>query len=119
MLGGIIANLSTLSPGIRANAEWLVSYAKRHGVKVTVTSVRRSRAKQQQLYENWKAGLSKWPANPPGQSAHEYGLAWDSVVAPEYQWWWNLLREWAGWQVPKNDEIHAQVPDWREWVSSR
>lgn len=119
--------LSGLHPQVRAAAEWCLRVAEYYGVKVTVTSAYRSTAHQKQLYDQYRNCVNKgifgtpacptrWPANPPGQSAHEYRLAWDSVVQPQYQSWWNRVREMAGFRIPPNDAIHAEVPNWRQYV---
>jgi len=45
--------------------------------KIVVNSSYRSWAKQAALYAAYKAGLSKFPAAPPGRSYHNIGLALD------------------------------------------
>jgi LAS superfamily LD-carboxypeptidase LdcB len=89
-------------------AEWLVSAAPSAGARtVRITSVRRSKAQQQQLYRNWLAGRSRFPAAPPGSSKHEYGLAFDMVTEPFSvlttlgDWWRQLGGEWS-----PTDPIH-------------
>lgn len=125
--------LRGLHAALRPYADALVSYAASQGVPVTVTSVYRSLDHQQKLRANYELCVSRglegqsvsltpgmscaWPANRAGDSAHNYGLAWDSVVAPEHQEFWNALRRWAGWVVPPNDQIHAEYPNWRAIVS--
>lgn len=109
--------LRGLNPVVRVHAQWCLDVANHYGVPVTVTSGVRSRQKQQYLYDQWKAGKSKWPANPPGQSAHEYKLAWDSTVPEPYWAWWNMVRRAAGFRVPDHDRIHAEVPNWRQYVA--
>lgn len=105
--------LRGLHPVVRLRAQWALDVARHYRVPVTVTSTVRTRQQQQHLYEQWKLGKSKWPANPPGYSAHEYGLAFDSTV-PEQLWsWWSAVRTAAGFRVPPNDKIHAEVPHWR------
>lgn len=126
--------LNGLVPEVRRRAEWCVRAAEYFGIPVTVTSVKRDWAKQQSLYDNFlrckarglypsSASISpgmtcKYPANPPGQSAHEYGLAWDSWVEPQYQGVWRQIREYAGFRVPSHDLIHAELPQWREIPAS-
>jgi LAS superfamily LD-carboxypeptidase LdcB len=44
---------------------------------VLVTSARRSRMQQAQLYARYLAGRSLLPAAPPGESLHELGYAVD------------------------------------------
>ena len=58
----------------------------------------------------------KYPANQPGDSAHNYGLAWDSYVPEEEMPLWVRIREYCGFAVPVNDEVHAELPDWREYI---
>lgn len=92
---------------------------------ITVTSVRRSWQRQQELREKWESCVARgeptppcaYPANRPGDSAHNYGWAWDSVIdPPEAMDWWVRVREAFGWRVPPNDLIHAEVPDWRRYA---
>jgi hypothetical protein len=52
-------------------------YKSLTGKAVTVTSGLRDSAKQQQLYDAYKSGRSKFPAAKPGTSKHEQGLAVD------------------------------------------
>jgi hypothetical protein len=47
------------------------------GKPVVVTSAVRSKEEQQRLYDDYKAGKSKFPAAPPGQSKHAIGTAVD------------------------------------------
>ncbi len=101
-------SLKGLQPFLRPYAEWLLSAAPYAGARsVRVTSVRRSRAQQQQLYSNWLRGRSSFPAAPPGRSKHEYGLAWDMVTEPFSAlatlgaWWLERGGEWS-----KTDPIH-------------
>jgi len=101
-------SLSGLNPSLLPYAEWLVSAAPYAGARsVRITSVLRSRAEQQQLYSNWLAGRSSFPAAPPGRSKHEYGLAWDMVTEPFSvldtlgAWWREIGGEWS-----PSDRIH-------------
>lgn len=101
-------SLSALQPFLRPYAEWLVSAAPYAGAtSVRITSVRRSKAQQQQLYNNWLAGRSRFPAAPPGRSKHELGLAFDMVTEPFSvlttlgDWWRSVGGEWS-----PTDPIH-------------
>jgi hypothetical protein len=111
-----------LHEALRPNAEWALAVANHYGLRPNVTSVYRSWTEQLELRRRWEQGLSPWPANLPGDSAHNHGLAWDSVLpepyksAPGWQEWWNYVRELAGFAVPANDEIHAELPAWRGYV---
>lgn len=107
---------------MRERAELALSWAQRYGLSVTVTSGLRTWADQERLYREYQAKLAKgqatYPANKPGDSAHQYGLAFDSWV-PEPEWWtWSYLRTWAGFRVPDHDRIHAEVPQWRNYVTA-
>lgn len=123
--------LAGLDPEIREYAEAAVASARHYGIPVRVTSTRRTWAEQTELRRNWDKCVAeghaystdpalhcRYPANKPGESAHNYGLAWDSVVAPEHQSAWNAIRMWHGWQVLENDLIHAQVRGWKTFVDS-
>lgn len=101
---------------MRPYAEWAHQIAHAYGIRPVVTSTFRSWEEQARLRREYEAGRSRWPANRPGDSSHNWGLAWDSWV-PEDQWpLWTAIREAVGFEVLPNDRIHAQVPDWRTWV---
>jgi len=105
-------SLSNLQPWLRPYAEWLVSVAPSAGARsVRITSVQRSRARQQALYSRFKSGRAQFPAAPPGRSLHEYALAWDMVTEPFSAlttlggWWKQLGGSWS-----TSDRIHFSVP---------
>lgn len=98
---------------LRPYAEWAMKIAHFYGITPTVTSVFRGWAEQQRLRSRWEAGQSRWPANRPGDSAHNYGWAFDSWVPDEQMPTWAAIREYVGWEVPSNDIIHAGLPNWR------
>jgi hypothetical protein len=122
--------LAGLDPQVRAAAERALSWAKYYQIPVTVTSGYRSWAEQTRLRKQYEDCLAagekvypgnpnpacRYPANEPGDSAHNYRWAWDSWVPPEYQWAWTYLRQMAGFTVPQNDPIHAEVPNWRQYL---
>lgn len=108
-------HLRGLSPNVRAAGETALELARYFQVPVTVTSTYRSLQEQRRLRQLWEAGLSRFPANRAGDSAHNFGWAFDSVTQPSLQRDWNLIREWVGFAVPSNDEIHAEVPNWRRF----
>lgn len=110
--------LRGLDSRLRPAAEYTFELAAYYGVTPTITSVYRSWADQTRLRARWEAGLSRWPANQPGDSAHGYGWAFDSWVPEEQQAWWDAIRRYVGWRVPENDYIHAELPDWRQYRSS-
>jgi hypothetical protein len=108
--------------------------AQQYRVPVTVTSVRRTIEQQAKLRANYELCLARdvfpseksftpgmscrYPANRPGDSAHNYGLAWDSWVPDGYWELWNAIREYCGFRLDPNDRIHAEVPGWREVVGA-
>ena len=118
--------LAGTHPDVRRNAEWALGWANFYGVPVDVTSGIRSWSEQAKLRRNFEQCLASgrfgrtpecmFPANRPGDSSHEFGLAWDSTTEQRYEPWWKMVRELAGFEVPGNDVIHAQVPRWRDFV---
>lgn len=72
-----MADLRTLHPQLVPWARWIYAVGKYYDPLLVVTSARRSSAKQAQLRSLWERGLSKIPANRPGTSLHEHGLAFD------------------------------------------
>jgi D-alanyl-D-alanine carboxypeptidase len=126
-----VISLRGLHPLVRERAELAMAWAQRYGLQVTVTSGYRSWAEQTQLRTQYETCLARgervdpanpnpacrYPANEPGDSAHNYGMAWDSWV-PEDQWWlWTYLRRAAGFAVFENDRVHAEVPEWRKYAT--
>ena len=118
-----------MHPELKPYAEYAVNIARYYGLNPQITSVYRGMAFQARLRANWEDcrarglypsdvslayGLScKWPANRPGDSGHNYGLAWDSWVPQDQMADWTAIREYVGWRVPSNDAIHSELPDWR------
>lgn len=82
--------------------------------EVTVTSTYRSVQEQQVLYDN--RATNPYPVNRPGDSAHQYGLAFDSSVPNDKLGLWTQIRTAVGFRVPANDHVHAEVPSWRQIV---
>lgn len=127
--------LRGLHEALRPHAEWLCNEWQRRGLPLQVTSVNRPLDQQRRLRANFELcvrlgrfpsdaeltpGMScRYPANEPGDSAHNFGLAWDSWVPPEYMADWIAWRKWQGWRVAddKNDPIHAELPNWRAYLS--
>lgn len=113
--------LRGLAPEVRQRAELAVQWAQKFGIRPLVTSGFRSWNEQLELRRKWEAGLSRFPANIPGDSAHNFGWAWDSVISdPRFTQesldnWWIAVRQAAGFNVPSNDRIHAEVPNWRRF----
>lgn len=67
------AKLAELEPRFRRRLSALLAAAPS---RIAITSGYRSRAKQQELYDAWRAGRGN-PANRPGTSRHETGEAAD------------------------------------------
>lgn len=125
-------DVSSLLPGARERAAQTIAYARQLGIEVVVTSVVRSRKEQRELRDAYDAcvaagregepGVCQYPANRAGDSAHEYGFAWDSTpVKKEQMDAWIRVRKLFGWRVPNNDPVHAEVPRWRDalaWLRS-
>lgn len=72
-----MANLNELHPQLKPWAKWLLDVGRYYDSRLVVTSGFRSIKKQQELHSNWLSGKSNIPAAPPGQSMHNYGLAFD------------------------------------------
>lgn len=116
------SDLRGLNPLVRGRVEYAVKVFEHFtGVRPTITSTYRTIAEQTKLYNAYLNGQrtgnpTPWPANPPGESAHNVrngALAFDSWVPPEWMPLWRWLREQLGFRVPDNDVIHAEVPNWR------
>lgn len=81
--------------------------------RARITSTVRSTAQQKILYDNYKAGKSRFPAAAPGTSKHERGLAVDLDVQPEAvltklgQWYQKQGGVWGG---SFKDPIHFELP---------
>jgi len=107
--------LRGLDSRVRPYAEYAHKIANYYGIVPTITSTFRSWEEQQRLRSRWERGESAFPANRPGDSAHNYGWAWDSVVPAHQQGLWDQIREYVGFRVPAGDRIHGEVPSWRNY----
>jgi len=122
----VTVGLRGLHPGVRPYAEYAHGIARAYGLEPRVTSSYRSWANQLGLYsKHLRCRVSGrfpsppdclWPANRPGDSSHQYGLSWDSVVPAAQMPLWAAIRQYVGFTVPSNDSIHAEVPQWRQYV---
>lgn len=99
-----------LIPALRPFANRLLAEASRRGFLVQITSVRRTTGVQAQLYRNYINGRSKYPAAPPGHSAHEQGRAFDIVGTPaQLRALGSLWESWGGtWGGRFKDPIHFE-----------
>ena len=113
-------SISDLDPELASFARDLVDAAGRAGLQPRITSTIRSHSEQRRLYNRFLAGQAGYPVAPPGQSAHEYGLAFDMVVSPMealadvgYTW-----QQWGGgWNG--SDAVHFELPGASEWARSQ
>jgi hypothetical protein len=102
-----------LIPELQPFAASLVAAAGASGLQPRVTSTLRTHTKQAQLYRRFQAGLSAYPAAPPGTSAHEFGYAFDMITQPMEaladvgQYWQELGGVWGGMN---RDPIHFEFP---------
>lgn len=109
-------DVAHLHPTVRQYMDAMVDYFKQAtGVEPVITSGYRSIEKQQQLYD--QRSSNPYPVNRPGDSAHNYGLAFDSDVPDKWMPTWIAFRRWVGFTVPDNDEVHTEVPNWRQYVA--
>jgi len=118
--------LRGLHPDVRPAAEFAMTVANFNGIRPVVTSALRTFTQQARLRRKFERCVSegrfpsaphcRFPANQPGDSAHNYGLAFDSVVPAAQLATWTAIREWIGFRVPGNDVIHGEVPGWRQFV---
>ncbi len=88
--------ISTLHPLIREKAIEFINRAEKElGIKLRVTSALRTWSDQQKLYNQGRSAPGKivtWAS--PGQSYHNYGLAFDVVEIKSGKALWNNPR-WA------------------------
>lgn len=77
-----MASLRSLDRRVVPIAQAFIRFLSQHGIRVTVTSTRRDPALQARLYARYKAGLSRYPAAPPGKSTHGAGMAFDLKLDP-------------------------------------
>jgi len=105
-------SLNDLSPDLRDYARALVDAAAAAGLQPRITSTVRTHSEQGRLYRGFLANPGRaYPVAPPGQSAHEYGEAFDMVVTPMaaladvgYTW-----KSWGGgWDG--HDAVHFELP---------
>jgi len=101
----------SLDPRVRPYFQWLLEVGHALGLEPRVTSARRSREEQAELYQRYKAGKSRFPAARPGSSLHEHGLALDLVSRDNEllsRYWKHYL---GGFWSPK-DAVHYDVRPW-------
>jgi len=119
-------SLRGMHPQLREPAEFALEVAHFNGLRPQVTSALRTFTQQAALRRNFESCVARgafptqpgcrFPANRPGDSAHNFGFAFDSTVPASQMPLWTAIREWVGWRVPANDVIHAELPEWRQFV---
>src|SRR5258708_2731069 len=110
-------SISDLVPELADFARDLVDAAGRAGLQPRITSTIRGYSEQRRLYNRFLAGQAGYPAAPPGQRPHEYGLASDMVVSPleplavvGYPW----QQGGGGWNG--SDAVHFELPGASQWA---
>jgi len=96
-----------LQPWLRPYAIWFYQIAQQYGMQPRVTSVYRTWGEQQVLRDRWESGQSQYYAALPGQSKHNYGLAFD-MVSRDNTALGNLWRRMGGGWYP-SDAPHFEV----------
>lgn len=112
--------LVSLVPGVADAVRYGLAYLDAYGIEAEVTSAGRTSAEQQRLYDLYKAGRGA-PANRPGTSAHEYGLAVDIASIHgsrhQHQQYVIAVMQWLGFVAPYSHEPwHFEVPEWRRYA---
>lgn len=108
----------TLIPELQPWAQMLFDLASQAGVRPRVTSAFRTYAQQEFAYKAFVQGRSRYPAAPPGTSAHEYGYAFDLVVDNDVDQhdlgivWKSWKGIWGG-DFGVKDPIHFEFPGFR------
>lgn len=110
-----MANLKTLHPQLIPWARWIYAVGKYYDGRLVVTSSRRSTRKQAALYDKWQKGQSSIPANRPGTSLHEFGLAFDMARIgidplndPLLNWLGTVWESVGGRHGGARDPVHFQ-----------
>jgi hypothetical protein len=97
--------IDALVPALQPWARWIIS-AWPYG---QLTSTRRTRAEQTQLYAAFLRGESRFPALPPGHSKHELGLAFDYVAPIAILRQMGALWQSVGGGWSESDAIHFEA----------
>lgn len=124
-------SLTDLHPAFQSKAVEFVSSATKAGLDVLVYCTLRSMSEQADLYA---CGRTK-PGNivtkaRPGQSAHNFGLAFDGAPLIQGRIAWNdhdswqtygrvaadLGLEWAGTWISFKEFPHVQLPNWQQYA---
>lgn len=116
-------NPSDLAPPARRRCAAFVAACKEQGIEILITSTLRTNAEQAALYAQGRTAPGKVVTNAkPGQSWHNYALAFDFVPIVNGKAAWNDLKlfetcgklaesvglEWAGRWVRFKELAHCQ-----------
>ncbi len=111
-----MADLKTLDRRLIPAARWIYAVGKYYDPLLVVTSAFRSMSKQQRLYDKWRTGQSDIPANRPGTSLHQFGLAFDMARIgknplgdPLLAWLGSVWEQIGGRHGGVRDPVHFQV----------
>jgi len=104
----VSARIEDLVPGFQPWARWALQLCQERDHNAQVTSTRRSRQEQTALYQAYLRGESRYPALPPGRSAHERGVAIDIYASDQALAYAGAIWQSAGgrWGGPIGDPIH-------------
>jgi len=110
-----MADLRRLHPLLVPYARELYRIGKYNDPLLVVTSGYRSMRKQAELFDKWRTGQSAIPANRPGGSLHQYGLAFDMArigkdpfTDPLLTWLGAVWESWGGRYGGAGDPVHFQ-----------
>lgn len=125
-------SLTVLHPLFRPKAQAFVDAAAKAGLDVLIYCTVRTFQEQDMLYAEGRTKPGKIITNAKaGQSAHNYGMAFDGapLVGGRIAWddhpHWVLYGqvaaevglEWAGTWVSFKEYPHIQLPNWKQFVS--
>ncbi len=105
-----------VDPEFRPALRSVIATLRSSGYSVTVNSLYRSSSYQQELHRRWEEGdpsIIAEPA-PPGESAHNYGMAADlDLDPPDIDVLGDVAEmfglTWGGFEDP----VHVELSDWR------
>lgn len=103
--------LRTLNPALQPYAAAFLQVLRQYQPNIYITSALRDGRTQARLYAEFTSGRSRYPAAPPGHSAHERGLAFDlgNIDPRLLRAAGRLWERWGGrWGGRFKDAIHFE-----------
>lgn len=86
----VIKDLDRLHPYVNKLAKMLIERCRENGIEIIITETFRTKKRQQQLYNKGRTTSGKVITNAkPGDSMHNYGLAFDIVPVEKGKLLWN------------------------------